>query len=229
MKKTSRLEVIMKVEIKNLSKSFKKIFVISNVNMVFDSGKIYGLYGRNGSGKSVLLKMICGFYVPTSGEILFNGINLNSKLKYPENLRALIEKPSFFPDMTGFENLKILAEIQNKINDNDILKSLEIVNLLDEKDKKYSKYSLGMKQKLGIAQVIMENPDIMIFDEPFNGIEEKTVYKLMEYLKQEKSKGKLIILSTHIKEDLNQIADKIYYLDSGTIYEENSIEDKRNF
>ncbi len=219
----------MKVEIKNLSKSFKKIFVISNVNMVFDSGKIYGLYGRNGSGKSVLLKMICGFYVPTSGEILFNGINLNSKLKYPENLRALIEKPSFFPDMTGFENLKILAEIQNKINDNDILKSLEIVNLLDEKDKKYSKYSLGMKQKLGIAQVIMENPDIMIFDEPFNGIEEKTVYKLMEYLKQEKSKGKLIILSTHIKEDLNQIADKIYYLDSGTIYEENSIEDKRNF
>lgn|SRR5574344_84831 len=209
----------MKIEINNLTKKFKENIILSNINMTFSSGNIYGLYGRNGAGKSVLLKMICGFYVPSSGSILFNGENLNSELKYPDNLRALIEKPSFFPDMTGFENLKMLAEIQNKITDDDIIKALEIVNLSDEKDKKYSKYSLGMKQKLGFAQVIMENPDIMVFDEPFNGIEQSTVIKLMNYLKQEKAKGKLIILSTHIKEDLIKIADKIYYLDAGIVSE----------
>src|SRR5574344_1355255 len=203
----------MKIEINNLTKKFKENIILSNINMTFSSGNIYGLYGRNGAGKSVILKMICGFYVPSSGSILFNGENLNTELKYPDNLRALIEKPSFFPDMTGFENLKMLAEIQNKITDDDI------VNLSDEKDKKYSKYSLGMKQKLGFAQVIMENPDIMVFDEPFNGIEQNTVIKLMNYLKQEKAKGKLIILSTHIKENLIKIADKIYDLEAGIVSE----------
>ena len=214
----------MKIEIKDLSKAFKNNLVLSNVNLTFSSSNIYGLYGRNGTGKSLLLKLICGFYVPTSGEILFDGVNLNAKLKYPDNLRALINKPSFFPDLTGFENLKMLAEIQHKINDDDILRAMEIVNLIEEKDKKYSKYSLGIKQKLGIAQVIMENPNILILDEPFNGIEQKTVQKLMGYLKEEKAKGKLIILSTHIKEDLDQLADKIYYFDAGTVYEEQSSE-----
>lgn len=208
----------MKIEIKNLCKSFDKIEVIKNINVVFNSGNIYGLYGRNGSGKSVLMKLICGFLIPTSGEILINGINFNLEKDYPKNLRAVIEKPSFFPDLTGFENLKLLAEIQNKITDDEILKSLEIVNLLEEKDKKYSKYSLGMKQKLAIAQAIMENPQILILDEPFNGIEEKTVNKIIEYLKKEK-KEKIIIFSTHIKEDLTALADKIYKIDNGCLYE----------
>lgn len=208
----------MKIEIKNLCKSFDKIEVIKNINVVFNSGNIYGLYGRNGSGKSVLMKLICGFLIPTSGEILINGINFNLEKDYPKNLRAVIEKPSFFPDLTGFENLKLLAEIQNKITDDEILKSLEIVNLLEEKDKKYSKYSLGMKQKLAIAQAIMENPQILILDEPFNGIEEKTVNKIIEYLKEEK-KEKIIIFSTHIKEDLTALADKIYKIDNGRLYE----------
>lgn len=209
----------MKIEINNLSKSFKNNVVLSNVNMIFESGKIYGLYGRNGSGKSVFLKLLCGFYVPTTGNILFNGVDLNSKLNYPKNLRALIEKPSFFPDLTGFQNLKLLAQIQNKITDDEISKALDIVNLTDEKDKKYSKYSLGMKQKLGIAQVIMENPEIMVLDEAFNGIEQKTVEKLINYFKKEKEKGKIIVISTHIKEDLIQMADKIYYFDSGNVCE----------
>ncbi len=209
----------MKIEINNLSKSFKNNVVLSNVNMIFESGKIYELYGRNGSGKSVFLKLLCGFYVPTTGNILFNGVDLNSKLNYPKNLRALIEKPSFFPDLTGFQNLKLLAQIQNKITDDEISKALDIVNLTDEKDKKYSKYSLGMKQKLGIAQVIMENPEIMVLDEAFNGIEQKTVEKLINYFKKEKEKGKIIVISTHIKEDLIQMADKIYYFDSGNVCE----------
>ncbi len=210
----------MKIKIKNVCKSFKNIEVLKNINIELESGKIYGLYGRNGAGKSVLLKIICGFYVPTSGEILYNGENLNSKNDFPKDLRALIEKPSFFPDLTGFENLKMLAKIQNKISDNEINKALEIVNLLDEKNKKYSKYSLGMKQKLGIAQAIMENPKILILDEPFNGVEQKTVEKLINYLKSIK-KDRLIIISTHIKEDLNKLSDVIYIMDDGKIYEEN--------
>lgn len=209
----------MKIEVNNVCKSFKNNDVLSNINLKFESGNIYGLYGRNGAGKSVFLKILCGFYVPTSGEVLFDGADLNSQMKYPQNLRALIEKPSFFPDLSGYENLQLLAKIQNKIGNKEILKALEIVNLIEEKDKKYGKYSLGMKQKLGIAQVIMENPDIMVLDEAFNGIEQKTVEKLIKYFKTEKKKGKIIIMSTHIKEDLLQMADKIYYFDSGKISE----------
>lgn len=207
----------MKIEFKNVSKKFDKTVVIKNTNIIFNSGKIYGLYGRNGSGKSVLMKMICGFYIPTTGEILYDNVNLNLKNEYPDSLRAVIEKPTFFPDLTGYENLKILAEIQNKISDREILESLEIVNLLDEKDKKYSKYSIGMKQKLSIAQAIMENPKILILDEPFNGIEDKTVKKIINYLKELKKEDKLIIFSTHIKEDLNELADIVYNIDDGII------------
>lgn len=210
----------MKLQTKNLSKSFKDEEVIKNVSTTFESGNIYGLYGRNGAGKSVFLKLVCGFYVPSSGEVLYDGVNLNAKLEFPKNLRALIEHPTFFDDLSGFENLKLLAKIQNKISDKEILKALDVVNLTDEKDKKYGKYSLGMKQKLGIAQVIMEDPQIMVFDEPFNGIESNTVKKLIAYLKEEKKKGKLIILSTHIMEDLKQLADKIYYFDAGKVTEE---------
>ena len=209
----------MKIEVKNVSKSFKNIEILNNINITFTPGKIYGLYGRNGSGKSIFLKMLCGFYLPTKGEILYDGINLNKELEYPKNLRAQIENPYFFPDLTGYENLKLLANIQNKITNKDIIKALEIVNLLEEKDKKYSKYSLGMKQKLGIAQAIMEDPEILILDEPFNGIEQKTVSKLIDYLNSIKT-NKIIIISTHIKEDLKKMADKIYYFDNLTITEE---------
>ena len=170
----------MKIEFKNVNKSFKKVEILKNINLEFTSGNIYGIYGRNGSGKSVFLKMIAGFMIPTNGEILFDNKNLNLKQEFPKNLRALIENPSFFPNLTGFENLKLLSKIQNKIGDEEILNALDIVNLTEEKDKKYSKYSLGMKQKLGIAQAIMEDPEILILDEPFNGIEEKTVKKLIK-------------------------------------------------
>ncbi len=207
----------MNIELIDVCKSFKENEVISHVNMKLEPGKIYGLYGRNGAGKSVLLKLIAGFYVPTFGKILYNGKNLNEKLMFPESLRALIEKPSFFPELSGFENLKLLAKIQDKIEEKDIIEALEIVNLIEEKDKKYGKYSLGMKQKLGIAQVIMEHPQIMILDEPFNGIEKKTVDKLIDYFNQEKKKEKIIIISTHIKEDLEKMADVIYYFDAGKL------------
>ena len=209
----------MKIELKNVTKEFDKVEIIKNISLEFETGKIYGLYGRNGSGKSVLMKLICGFLIPTKGKVLINGKDFNAKNEYPDNLRAVIEKPSFFPELTGFENLKLLAKIQNKINDEEIIKALDLVNLIDEKDKKYSKYSLVMKQKLAIAQAIMEDPSILILDEPFNGIEEKSVEKITKFLKEEAKNGKTIIFSTHIKEDLENLADIIYKIDNGTIYE----------
>ena len=207
----------MKIEVQNLEKKFKNNTILSDVNLEFTSGHIYGLAGRNGSGKSAFFKILCGLYKPTLGIVLFNGKNYHLDNMFVPNLRALIEKPSFFPDLTGYENLELLAKIQNKISSNEILSSLKRVNLIEEKDKLYKEYSLGMKQKLGIAQVIMENPDILILDEPFNGIEEEMVKKISNYLLELKHLGKLIIISSHIKEDLNYLCDEIYYFDNGKV------------
>lgn len=206
----------MEIKLENVNKSFGKIKVLTDVNIKFSSGKIYGLYGRNGSGKSVLLKIISGLY-SHEGKVLYDDVEYE-KLSSLPFLRGQIETPSFFPNLTGLENLRLLAKIQNRISDEEILKSLDIVNLLNEKDKKYSEYSLGMKQKLGIAQAIMENPDIIILDEPFNGIENATVKKMIEYFKRIK-KDKIIIVSTHIIDDLKNLCDKIYYLDGGVLSE----------
>lgn len=207
----------MKIEIKNVTKKFKENIVIDNINMTLESGKIYGFIGRNGSGKSVLLKMLCAFYEPTSGEILFDGENVIKNKSFPKDTRAIIEGPNFLPDLTGEENLLLLADIQKKIGKKEIEETLKLVNLYEDKDKKYSKYSLGMKQKLGLAQVFMENPSVIILDEPFNGIEDKTALRLREYLKSEKKKKKLIIIATHIKEDIDELVDELYKFDEGKI------------
>lgn len=207
----------MKIEVKNASKKFRRNLVLKDVNAIFESGYIYGLSGRNGAGKSVFLKILCGLYKPSSGEVLFDGKKYDKDDLHLLNMRALIEKPNFFPELTGYENLELLAKIQNKIGKKEIEDTLRKVNLSEEKDKKYKEYSLGMKQKLGIAQVLMEDPDIIILDEPFNGIEEVSVKKISEILKEQKEKGKIIILSTHIKEDLINLSDVIYYFDAGEV------------
>ena len=209
----------MKINVNNIYKKFGDNVVLDNVNVSFESGKIYGLVGRNGSGKSVFLKILCGFYKPNSGNVLFDNYDYIDNNKYPTMLRALVEKPQFFPELSGFTNLKILAEIQKKIGEDQINYALDIVNLKEEKNKKVYKYSLGMKQKLGIAQAIMENPDIIVLDEPFNGIERDSVNKIKNYLLKLKKEDKLIIISTHIKEDLIDLADSIYEFDSGKINE----------
>ncbi len=207
----------MEIIVKDLSKKFKKVTVLENINMKFESGKIYGIVGRNGSGKSVFLKILCSFYKPTTGEVLYDNVNYNSNNSFPPSVRALIEKPTFFPDLTGYENLKLLASIQNKIGDTEINKTLELVNLTTEKDKKYSEYSLGTKQKLAIAQVLMESPDVMIFDELFNGIEESTVEKIRNILLELKSQNKLIIVTSHIKEDIDVLSDEVYKFDNDAL------------
>ena len=209
----------MKIKIKDLSKKFNNDVVFSNLNIEFESGKIYGIVGRNGSGKSVLLKMIAGIYLEDSGEILFNNINYNKEKKFPENVGIVIESPAFISDLTGFDNLKLLASLQKKVNDEEILNTMRIVNLEQDKDKKYGKYSLGMKQKLSLAQAFMENPNIILLDEPFNGIDRQSVVKVKDYLKKMRNNDKLIIITTHISDDIENFADKVLYLEDGSFYE----------
>lgn len=199
----------MVIKVKKVSKKFKNNLILDDINIEFTDGKIYGLIGKNGSGKSVLLKMICGFYEPTKGEILFDEENIIKEKKFPPNTRSLIEKPNFIPYLTGFENLKVLANIQKIIDEKKIIETLKDVNLEND-NKKYSEYSLGMKQKLGIAQVLMENPKVIILDEPFNGVDDETTLKIRNLLLKEKSKGKIIIIATHIKEDIEILADEVY-------------------
>jgi len=211
----------MKIEIKNVTKKFKDIAVLESVSMTLCEGKIYGFVGHNGSGKSVLLKIICAFYEPTSGEVLFDGINVIKENSYPPDTRALIEKPNFLSELTGKENLLLLAQVQNKIGEKEVDEMLDVVGLQKVANKKYYQYSLGMKQKLGIAQVLMENPKIMIFDEPFNGLDDESAKKIRNILLQEKEKGKIIILATHIKEDVDILCDEIYKFNDGVVIKEN--------
>ena len=207
----------MKIEIKKVSKKFKDIKVLKNVSMTLESGHIYGFTGHNGSGKTVLLKLICAFLEPTTGEILFDGKNVIKENSFPPSTRALIEKPNFLSDLTGYENLELLARIQNIIGEKEIEDTLKKVGLEEDQDKLYYKYSLGMKQKLGIAQVLMEDPEILILDEPFNGLDENSIKNIRKILLKEKEKGKLIILATHNKEDIKVLCDEIYKFNDGTI------------
>ena len=200
-------------------KKFKDNIVISNVNLTFNEGKIYSFIGRNGCGKTVLLKLICGFYKPTTGKVLYDDIDINKDVKIAPNTRALIENPDFIPTLSGYENLKLLADIQKKIGKKEIENALIAVNLFESKDKLYYKYSLGMKQKLGIAQVIMEDPNVIILDEPFNGIENESVDKLRSLLLEEKSRGKIILIATHIHEDIDVLSDVVYRVDGGKVEE----------
>jgi len=216
----------MKLKIENVTKTFKNEVVLSNVNYEFTSGRIYAIIGRNGSGKSVLMKMIAGLYLQDDGNILFDNINYNLKKEFPKNIGIVIEHPTFISDLTGFENLKLLSQIQNKITDKEILEALEIVNLSSEKDKKFSKFSLGMKQKLSIAQAIMEKPDVLLLDEPFNGIDRGSVTKIKEYLVKLKKENKLILIATHIREDIEDIKDITLYLEEGKLNIENDMYNK---
>ena len=209
----------MKITINNLTKKFKDEIVLNNINMTLESGNIYGIIGQNGSGKSVLLKIICAFYIPSQGEVLIDNINYCNGKNFPKNLRALIEKNAFLPDISGFNNLKLLAKIENKITDEEINESLKIVNLYEEKDKMFSKYSMGMKQNLGIASTLMEDPEIIILDEPFNGIDEESKEKITNELIKIKN-NKIIIITSHIKDEITSLCDHVFEMKNGKIINE---------
>ena len=209
----------MEIKLENVSKRFKNENVLNGISYSFESGKIYSIVGRNGSGKSVLLKIIAGLYLQDKGNVLFDNKNYNMINEIPDNLGIVIEQPSFINDLTGLENLKLLASIRNVATERDLVESLEIVNLKDDMNKKYSKYSLGMRQKLSIAQAIMEHQKVILLDEPFNGIDRQSVVAIKEYLKRVKNEDKLIIITTHIMDDVVDLSDVMLYIEDGMLNE----------
>ena len=209
----------MEIKLENVSKRFKNENVLKGISYSFESGKIYSIVGRNGSGKSVLLKIIAGLYLQDKGNVLFDNKNYNMINEIPDNLGIVIEQPSFINDLTGLENLKLLASIRNVATERDIVESLEIVNLKDDMNKKYSKYSLGMRQKLSIAQAIMDHQKVILLDEPFNGIDRQSVVAIKEYLKRVKNEDKLIIITTHIMDDVVDLSDVMLYIEDGMLNE----------
>lgn len=206
-----------KIEVKNISKVYKKEKVLDDVNFCVNAGEIFGIVGRNGSGKSVLMKIICGLAAPTSGDIVIDEKIIGKDIDFPENLGAIIEQPAFMQFASGFKNLKFLADINKKIDKAEIRSTMEMVGLNPDSKKWVMNYSLGMKQRLSIAQAIMENPELIILDEPMNGLDKEMVNWLRGYLKEESDKGHTIIISSHIQEDIDILCDHVIELDRGCI------------
>lgn len=198
------------IELRNVSKSFKGLSLFENLSVSFEKGKIYGIVGHNGSGKSVLFKMMCGFIFPDQGSVIVNGEELGKNKRFPENFGIIIDKPGYLGDKTGFENLRYLADIQNKISDEKIKEILERVGLSHTIMQKVKNYSLGMKQKLAIAQAIMEDQDILLLDEPFNGLDVDSVENIRDLLKSLNNQGKTIFLTSHNNEDIDILCDHVF-------------------
>lgn len=207
----------MYIKITDVNKTIKKAPILRDINLEFTGGKVYGLRGKNGSGKTMLMRAICGLITPDSGIIDIDGKILGKDISFPESIGVLIENPSFIGNYTGFKNLKVLASIQNRIGDEQIRKALEDIGLDSDDKRTYRKYSLGMKQKLGIAAAVMENPDIIILDEPINALDDVSVEKVHDILEEQKKRGAVIIIACHDKEELDQLSDEIIEISDGRI------------
>lgn len=207
----------MKIKITHLSKKIKKAVILDDVNMELESGRIYGLKGKNGSGKTMLMRAICGLITPTNGTVEIDGKILGKDISFPESIGVLIENPSFISNYTGMKNLQVLASIQKRVGDEEIRNTLKMVGLDPDDKRTFKKYSLGMKQRLGIAEAIMERPDIVILDEPINALDEAGAAMIREILQNLRDEGKLIILACHDTEELNFLADEIYEIAEGKI------------
>jgi len=197
------------IEIQNVSKSYKGNVLLDDASAVFEMGKIHGLSGHNGSGKSVLFKMICGFVRPDTGVIKIHPSYYNEHSDFPQQFGMIIDGPGYIGNMTGYDNLKRWADIRNKINRDEILKAMDSVGLDYNISQKVKNYSLGMKQKLALAQAIMEDQDVLILDEPFNALDVKSVEKIRELLRKLNQNGKTIIFTSHNKEDIDLLCDKV--------------------
>lgn len=200
------------VVIENMSKKFKEEVILKDVNMQLEPGKIYGLVGHNGSGKTVLMKCMCGLLHPTTGSVTVNDKVIGVDIDFPESLGLMIETPGFIPYMSGKSNLKNLAMIQNKIGEKEICDVMRLVGLDPDNKKRVSKYSLGMRQRLGIAQAIMEKPQLLILDEPFNGLDEDGVKEMRNVFSKLKEEGATILLASHMKEDVRVLCDTVYQI-----------------
>lgn len=205
------------IRLEDYCKSFKSAEVLKNINLTLESGKVIGLKGKNGSGKTMLMRAISGLILPTSGKVYINDKELGRHISFPPSIGILIENPSFISNYTGFKNLKILASIQNRISDDEIRDAIRKVGLDPDDKRTFKKYSLGMKQRLGIAAAIMERPDIVILDEPINALDEAGAGLIKGLLDELKANGSLIIIACHDTEELNYLSDEIYEIYDGEI------------
>ncbi|NMH37124.1 ABC transporter ATP-binding protein [Streptococcus pneumoniae] len=202
------------ITLKNIELKLKKTCVFQNLNFSCKQGEIIGITGANGSGKSVLFKLIAGLYSPSYGEVLINGENIVPERKIPANLGALIEEPGFINYYSGFKNLQYLASIRGVVGNQEINDTLKIVGLYEQKDQKVKTYSLGMRKKLGIAQAIMENPSILLLDEPMNALDKSSVENMrILFRKLSSEKGTTILIASHSEEDIRILCDKVYAIE----------------
>lgn len=205
------------IRITNVSKHFKEGTALKDVTVAFEEGKIHGIIGRNGSGKTVLFKCICGFIPPSDGEIVVDGKKIGKDTDIPDNVGIIIEAPSFLPNYSGYRNLCLLASIHHKITRDAIRAAITKVGLNPDSKKHVKKYSMGMRQRLGIAQAIMENPKILIFDEPMNGLDHGGVKEIRDILKGLRDEGKTILLASHNSEDIKELCDTVCEMDAGVL------------
>ena len=203
------------IEIEHLFKSFEGITVLNDVTMSMEKGKIYGIIGRNGSGKTVLFKSICGFFPVEKGSIRVRDLYLEKSKKVPEKLGIIIETPGFLSNYSGYKNLEFLYCINNKKDKDKIVQAIRQVGLDPDLKRHVGKYSMGMRQRLGIAQAIMEDPEILILDEPMNGLDNQGVTDIRELLLELKKQGKTILIASHNREDIDVLCDHVWEMDKG--------------
>lgn len=206
-----------KIELIHVTKKFGQELILKEVNLTLEQGRVYGIIGNNGSGKTVLMKCICGFLIPTTGLIQVFGSSIGQDVDFPESLGVIIETPGFLTNLTGRKNLEILAGMRRKIGPAEILQVLEKVGLDPTLKKPVANYSLGMRQRLGIAQAIMEDPKLLILDEPFNGLDKHGVGEIRKLLLELKEEGKTILLASHNEEDIRILCDEVYEMDGGVL------------
>lgn len=205
------------IEVRNVNKSFGEEHVLKDVSHGFRAGKIHGIVGNNGSGKTVLMKCICGFLKPDSGTILVAGKQVGKETDFPENIGIIIETPGFLPHLSGTQNLKILATLRRKANDHTIRAVLEQVGLDPDMKKPVGKYSLGMRQRLGFAQALMEDPEVLILDEPFNGLDKHGAQHIRGVIKGLRAEGKTVLLASHNQVDIDELCDTVCEMDAGVL------------
>lgn len=204
------------IEVNNISKKIKGEVILKNINLKLYEGKVYGFQGRNGSGKTMLFRAISGLIGVDSGQVIVNDLKLDNKY-FAKDLGLLLENPSFLPYISGKKNLQMIASLRNVIDDARIDEVLKLVGLYDARDKDFGKYSLGMKQRLALGQAIMENPKILMLDEPTNAIDDQGVRVLKEIVREEKKKGTIVLIASHEKEIIDELADEIFLMKDGSI------------
>ncbi len=205
------------IVVDHVTKRYKEGTVLKDVTVSFEKGKIHGIIGKNGSGKSMLFKTICGFVRPDEGKVTVNGQVVGKDVDFPDDLGVIIETPGFLPYYSGFKNLKLLADLRGRIGNRDIEQAMTLVGLDYTSKKSVRKYSMGMKQRLGIAQAVMENPSILILDEPMNGLDRQGIADVREILKKLRSQGKTILITSHNHEDIEQLCDTVCEMEAGEL------------